>query len=73
MVTVKHNSVNIKSPFLVDFLEAIAHVQKKRKSDIAKMSVILSELIKRVRENDVVLLLYKGEKLIHYCDKYLKA
>lgn len=73
VVTVKHNPKNIKSGFLLEFLENIILLNKRRKSEVAKTSILLTELTNRIKEDDEVLLLHKLDRVVAYCDKYLKS
>lgn len=59
--------------FLIDFIESVVLVSKKRRVETEKLSILIVELTKRTKANDDTILGFRLEKLINYCDKYVKA
>jgi len=59
--------------FLIDFIESVVLVSKKRRVETEKLNILIIELIKRVKANDDTILGFRLEKLINYCEKYMKA
>ncbi|KAL4510475.1 hypothetical protein ABPG72_004629 [Tetrahymena utriculariae] len=73
IVTVKHHPNNMKSVYLLDYIELITQFNKKKKTDVAKMNILIKELTKRITEKDEHLLHYRIDKIIQYCDRYIRA
>lgn len=48
-------------------------VSKKRRVETEKLNILIIELTKRVKANDDTILGFRLDKLINYCEKYMKA
>lgn len=69
IVTVQHNSENIKSFFLVDFLERILNLPRSRRTQQDKITIIYEEISKRLLEDDYLGKPKVLERLIDIYDK----
>ena len=68
VVTIQHNSSNIKSSFLVEFLEKASKLKKYRRLNEEKMNIIYAEVAKRLPNDDYLL---KSRNLEKVCDAYI--
>lgn len=69
IVTVQHNSSNIKSFFLLEFLEKATQLSRFRKIADDKIVIIYDEIAKRLPEDSHLSKLKSLEKLIEIYDK----
>lgn len=72
VIAVKHHPEDMKSSFILDFLES--PMLRRKRGDANKVNLLLNEVTKRVEANDAELLQGANfHRLIAYCDKYIKA
>ena len=67
--TLKHESKNVKSPFLVDFLEKNIDLIKSRKTKVDELTPLFEEVINRLPEDDYLTRVKTIERLIEMYDK----
>ncbi len=72
IITVQHNGANIKSFFLLDFIEVVLRLRKKRKIPENKLTILLDEVAKRI-PTDEHLGRYKSlDRIIQLLDQGVK-
>ena len=64
MLTIEHNSINIKSLFLLEFLQKIIRLMRSRRLSEDKFNVIYNEIAKRLATDDHIFQIKNLEKLI---------
>jgi hypothetical protein len=52
LITIQHNNANIKSFFLLDFLERCSRLKRNRRLQEDKLSIVLEEIARRLPNDD---------------------